>query len=473
MSSEQYDLVVIGAGPGGYVAAIHAAQKGLKVAVVECREPGGVCLHAGCIPTKAMIASADLLRQARAATQMGVDIPAASATLAPIAARRDKIVRQLAQGVKFLLQKNGVELIAGRGFLASAKTVEIRDNAGQVQRVIEQPRAILLATGSHPAELPGLTVDHQTVLNSNDILTLTETPADLLILGGGYIGCEFASLFAALGTKVTVIEALPNLLPGMDTELGQTLERSFKRAGIQLLLNTRVQSVQTAQGVQATLSNGQVLTAAKMLVSVGRMANVTGLGLENAGVAHTARGIEVNGFMQTTVPGIHAIGDVTGKMALAHVASAQGRLAVEHIAAMVAGKPAPTRTLDYDAIPACVFTHPEIAAVGLTEAEAAKRGIRVRVGKFPFMAAGKAMAAGATEGFVKLIADEASGRLIGGHIIGAHASELIATVALGVRCGLTVEQITETVFAHPTLGESILEAAEGVFGKSTHIVASR
>jgi dihydrolipoamide dehydrogenase len=473
VSSEQYDLVIIGAGPGGYVAAIHAAQKGVKVALIESREPGGVCLHAGCIPTKAMIASADLLRQARAAAQMGVEIPTATACLAAIAGRRDKIVRQLAQGVRFLLQKNGVELIAGRGFLASAKAVEIRDNAGQVLRAIEQPRAILLATGSHPAELPGLTVDHQNILNSNDILTLTETPAELLILGGGYIGCEFASLFAALGSKVKVIEAMPNLLPGMDTELGQTLERSFKKAGIQLRLNTRVQSIQTTAGVQATLSDGQMLTGTKMLVSVGRAANVADLGLENAGVTHTTRGIEVDGFMRTNVPGIFAIGDVTGKMALAHVASAQGKLVVEHLAATLAGTPAPTRAMDYDSIPACVFTHPEVAAVGLTEAEATKRGMRVRVGKFPFMAAGKAMAAGATDGFVKLVANEENGRLIGGHIIGAHASELIATVALGVRCGLTVAQITETVFAHPTLGESVLEAAEGIFGKSTHVVASR
>jgi dihydrolipoamide dehydrogenase len=473
VSSEQYDLVIIGAGPGGYVAAIHAAQKGLKVALVEAREPGGVCLHAGCIPTKAMIASADLLRQARAAAQWGVEIPSATASLANIAARRDRIVRQLAQGVRFLLQKNGVELIAGRGSLASAGSVEIRDNAGQVLRVIDQPRAILLATGSHPAELPGLAVDHQNILNSNDMLALKETPADLLILGGGYIGCEFASLFAALGAKVTVIEAMPNLLPGMDTELGQTLERSFKRVGIQVRLNTRVQAVQAGQGVQATLSDGQVVTGAKMLVSVGRTPNLADIGLEKAGVAHTPKGIGVDGFLRTNVPGILAIGDVTGKMALAHVASAQGKLAVEHLAATLAGTPLPAKSFDYDAVPACVFTHPEIAAVGLTEAEAARRGIRVRVGKFPFMAAGKAMAAGATDGFVKLIANEADGRLVGGHIMGAHASELIATVALGVRCGLTVAQVTETVFAHPTLGEAVLEAAEGIFGKSTNIVATR
>lgn len=476
MSETNYDLVVVGGGPGGYVAAIVAAQKGLKTALIEAREPGGVCLHAGCLPTKAMVASVDVLRHAKAATQFGLDIPSAGAALGAINARRQKIIQQLTQGVKFLLNKNGVELITGRAVFKSAREIEVRDAAGQVVRTISNPAHAIIATGSRPAEIPGIVVDHSRVLNSSDMLNLAELPRELIILGGGYIGCEFASVFAPLGSKVTVVEALPRLLPNMDAELGQGLERSFKKGGMQVMTNCRVEKVAVQDGVSLTLSNGQTLSGSHLLVAVGRVPNVENIGLEAAGVAFGKRGIEVNDALETAVPGVYAIGDVMGRMALAHVASAQGRFVVAQVAQKLgkwpAGAPAPL-PVEYDAVPACVFTHPEIASVGLTEAEATQRGLTVRAGKFPFMAIGKALAGGSTDGFVKLVAEAATGRLVGGHIMGAHASEMIATLALAVRHRLTIHDLTETVFAHPTLGEAIHEAAESVFGKPIHMFTGR
>ncbi len=472
MSDERFDLAIIGAGPGGYVSAIRAAHHGLRVALIEEKHLGGVCLHTGCIPTKTMIASVGLLRQARAAQHWGVNVVQAEAQLTALIARRQKVVQQLSNAVKTLLDKNHVTIFNGRAALRSPDEIEVRDAAGNVTAVIAKPGAILLATGSRPADLSIARRDGIHILNSDDLLALAELPTELLIIGGGYIGCEFASIFAGLGSKVTIIESCERLLPNMDKELGQWLERSFKKSGINLLLNARVaQAVATADGAEAQLTDGQMLCGSKLLVSVGRVANTENLGLDRAGVNLQSRAIGVNEFMETSAPGIYAIGDVTCKMSLAHVASAQGRIVVENLLATKTG--AARQRMDYDAVPACVFTHPEIATIGLTEEEASRRGISVRVGRFPFAAIGKALAMGETEGFVKLIADANTGRLLGGHIFGGHAAELIGQVTLAVRLGATAQQLTETIFAHPTLSEAILESAESIFGKPTHIITRR
>ncbi len=463
MQETAYDLVVLGAGPGGYVAAIRAAHEGLRVALVEERQLGGVCLHTGCIPTKTMVSSVGLLRQARASMQWGVQIAQAEAQLAAIIARRQKVVQQLASGVKMLVEKNKIEVFPGRGRITGPGVVEVPATGGP-ERL--QAPSIIIATGSRPADLPTAARDGVRILNSDDILQLSGLPAELLIIGGGYIGCEFAGIFAALGSKVTIIESAPRLLPYMDKELGPALERSFKRSGLQVILNAKVTGVATGDEARVTLADGQILHGARLLVSVGRRPNVEDLGLESSGIQFTGRGILVDDFMETTLPGVFAVGDVVGKLALAHVATAQARVVVENILAVRKGG---TRSpMDYDGVPACVFTYPEIATVGLTEEEAVQRGLNVRVGRFPFAAIGRALAMGETEGFVKLVAESETGRLLGGQIFGGHASELIGQITLAVRLRATANQVAETIFAHPTLSESILEAAEGVFGQPVH-----
>ena len=468
MSDTAYDLAIVGAGPGGYVSAIRAAHHGLRVALVDPNPPGGVCLHTGCIPTKTMMASVDLLRQAQQADQWAINIAQAEAQLAGIVDRRQKVVRKLAQGVQNLIDKNGVDYLPGRGQLESPTEIEVTDADGSIIQTLANPRAIILATGSRPAELPIAPRDGARILNSDDLLTLTELPPRLLILGGGYIGCEFASIFAALGSEVTVLEAEARLLPDMDPDLGNFLRRSFKRQGITVRHSEIVLSATaTDSGVNVQLAE-ETLEGTHLLVAVGRTPNTEKLGLETAGVALDGRAIGVDEFLQTNVPNIFAIGDVTGKMQLAHVATAQGRVVVDNL---LAGQT--TARMNYDEIPAAVFTHPEIATIGLTEPAAEARGIPLKVGRFPFAAIGKALAQGETDGFVKLLAHAETGQLLGGHILGGHAAELIGQITLAIKLGATAEQLTETIFAHPTLSEAVLEAAEGIFGQSTHLPKAR
>jgi dihydrolipoamide dehydrogenase len=471
VSDSNYDLAIVGAGPGGYVSAIRAAHHGLRVALVDPNPPGGVCLHTGCIPTKTMVASVDLLRQAQQSSQWAVSISQAEAQLAAIVERRQKVVTKLAAGVQNLIDKNGVDFIKGRGRLKSSTEIEVTDGEGNVTQTIANPRAIILATGSRPTELPIAPRDGARILNSDDLLTLTDLPPRLLILGGGYIGCEFASIFAALGSEVTVLEAEPRLLPGMDPDLCDFLRRGFKRQNITVRLNETVQlATATAEGITVQLAD-ETLEGTHLLVAVGRTPNTEDLGLEAAGVALDGRAIGVNEFLQTNVPNIFAIGDVTDKMQLAHVATAQGRVVVDNLIANETK--AAMMQMNYDEIPAAVFTHPEIATIGLTEAAAEARGIPIRMGRFPFAAIGKALAQGETDGFVKLIAHAETGKLLGGHILGGHAAELIGQITLAIKLNATAEQLTETIFAHPTLSEAILEAAESLFGQATHLPKAR
>jgi len=471
VSDSHYDLAIIGAGPGGYVSAIRAAHHGLRVALVDPNPPGGVCLHTGCIPTKTMVASVDLLRQAQQSSQWAVSIAQAEAQLASIVERRQKVVTKLAAGVQILIDKNGVDFLSGRGRLKSPTEIEVTDGEGNVTQSLANPRAIILATGSRPTELPIASRDGARILNSDDLLTLTKLPPRLLILGGGYIGCEFASIFAALGSEVTVLEAKPCLLPGMDPDLSDFLRRGFKRQNITVRLNETVQSATTTTGGVTVQLADETLEGTHLLVAVGRTPNTEDLGLETAGVTLDGRAIGVDEFLETNVPNIFAIGDVTGKMQLAHVATAQGRVVVDNL---IANKnEARMLQMNYGEIPAAVFTHPEIATIGLTEAEAEARGIPIRMGRFPFAAIGKALAQGETDGFVKLIAHAETGKLLGGHILGGHAAELIGQITLAIKLNATAEQLTETIFAHPTLSEAILEAAESLFGQSTHLPKPR
>lgn len=473
MNDQGYDLAVIGAGPGGYVAAIQAAQQGLKTVLMEQRELGGVCLQAGCIPTKALIASVDLLRQAKAADKLGVKITDASASWPDISARCKKVVRQLTQGVQYLLDKNGVTVIRGRGVLKSPTEIEVYDANGQLSGPLLRARRILLASGSRSTDLACAPRDGTHILHSGDLLAAQQVEGDWILIGGGYIGCELAGILHPLGCRVTIVEALDRLLPNLETELGKTLERSFVQTGIQCHFHARVARVEIENGIKVSLEDGRTLSGQKVLVAVGRTPNLENLGLETAGVTFDRRGIAIDDYCRTSVSSIYAIGDVTGKLALAHVASAQARVAVKAIHSDLhpgASLPAP---INYGNIPACVFTHPEIATVGITEEEAAKQGIATRSGRFPFAASGKAMAGGEPEGFVKWVAEAQTGRLIGGHVLGHNAAELIATLGLAVQTGLTAHQLTEAIFTHPTLSEALHEAAEGIFGKPTHFITRR
>ncbi len=464
MSVAETDLAILGGGPGGYITALRAAHQGLRVTVVEQAGLGGACLNTGCIPTKAMVASVALLRQARAAAAMGIHVAADAAVLPAMIQRRRDVVAKLGQGVQALLQKNRVTVVKGRGRLQSSRVVEVQ-GAG-APTCLQAARAIIIATGSRPKELPVAPRDGRVILNSDDLLELDTPPGELIIAGGGYIGCEFASLFAGLGSRVSVIEMMDHLLPGLDRDLGLALARSFRHAGIEVKLQQRITgTVVEGSRVRVTLADGHTLSGDRLLVAVGRTPNSGDLGLETAGVQLEHHAIRVDDHMETTAPGVYAIGDVTGQLALAHVAAAQGRVVVDNL---LAGRHA--SRMDYHQVPAVVFTHPEIATVGLSEEEAKARSLSVRVARFPFAGIGKAVASGEADGFVKLVACADSGALLGGHIAGASAGELIGQLALALKLGAKARDLTDTIVAHPTLGEAVMEAAEGLFGQSTHSV---
>lgn len=457
-----YNLIIIGAGPGGYVAAVRAAQLGLKVAVVEKSEVGGTCLNWGCIPTKALVAGADLLAAARSAAELGVVIPEARADFGGMMAHKESTVAMLVKGVRALLQKNKVTLYPATASFTDPHTLKLVDAEGNESAITGEK--FIIATGSVPVVFPSFRFDGKTVITSDQALALTEVPKRMTIIGGGVVGCEFAGIFSELGCEVTIIELMPSLLPGMDSEISKQLGSYFKRRGIKLLLKTAVKEIEVQNGLARVILDGaDAVEAERVLVSVGRRPNTAGLSIEAAGVPVTQRGrIAVDGGMRTAVPHIFAIGDVNdSSLDLAHVASAQGLVA----AANAAGA---SETFDGSTVPSCVFTRPEIAGVGITSEAAAEKGIAVKTSKFQFRTLGKAQAMKEIDGFVKLIADEQTGRLLGAHIIGPHASDLVGEVALAVRWGITAEQLASTIHAHPTLPEAIMEAAEAVEGHAIH-----
>ena len=460
-------IIIIGAGPGGYVAAIRAAQLGAQVTVVEAQAVGGVCLNWGCIPSKTLLSLVDLGERARHAQAWGVTFEGPIGfDLKRMIARKNEVVQSLVKGIATLFKQWNIQQVAGRGELVSDRQVRVTDFEGTTSLL--EADAIVLATGSSWPQLPQFPIDGQQVISSKEALELVDIPRNILIVGGGVEGCEFACLFSGLGSQVTVIEMMPTLLPMEDDDTVAILTREFKKRKIQLALNTTIQDWQsTAEGIHATLSSGQSVVAEKMLISVGRRMNSRGLGLETVGVKTGSREeILVDEHMETSIPGVYAIGDVTGKSMLAHVASAQGKVAASNAMGT-------TQSINYDVIPAGIFTLPEIGRVGLTEQQAKERGVNISIGRFRYGGLGKAQAVGETAGQFKIIADQQSKKIVGVHIIGAHAADLIHEGALAMQGGLTVTDMADMIHAHPTLSEGLMEAAEDMEGLAIHQARKR
>ena len=464
--SAKADLVVIGSGPGGYVAAIRASQLGLKTVVVERAELGGICLNWGCIPTKALLHSATLYNQIKRAQDFGIQISGATIDLAKIVKHSRQTAQRLSKGIEFLFKKNNITVVNGAAKIVNQGKVEVKTADGSPQAL--EAKYILIATGARSRSIPGLDLDGKQIISSREAMVPDKVPARLLIIGAGAIGVEFAYFYASLGTKVTLIEMMPQILPLEDHEVAEVVARAFKKMGITLVTDSKVEKVdKTESSVVVTVTNkkeSQTLQAERALVAVGVTGNVEGLGLETVGVK-TERGfipVDRTTF-KTNVEGIYAIGDVIGPPWLAHVASAEAIAAVEGLAGKT---PA---AVDYAHIPACTYCQPQVASLGMTEQQAKTKGIDVKIGRFPFRANGKSLAMGESEGFVKLLFDAKYGELLGAHIVGAEATELLAELGVAVTLETTADEIMATMHAHPTISESIKEAAEDAFGKAIHI----
>jgi dihydrolipoamide dehydrogenase len=465
--ADAYDLIVIGAGPGGYVAAIRAAQLGMKTAVVEKDEIGGVCLNRGCIPSKALIRNAEVLALFRRAKEFGISIENLKFDFGVAVERSQKAVERLTKGVEFLLKKNKVAMYKGTGRLLSPTQLEIKPAAGGAAQQITA-RHLIIASGTRHKPLPPLITDGRRIITSDEALRLNPLPVSILIVGGGATGVEFAYVFAVYGVKVTVIELMPRILPGEDEEVSKLLAESFAKLGVTIMTDCRVEGVKAEdRELLVTLKTVQGLQTQKfekILVAAGRQPNVEDLGLEQVGVAFDAKKfIATNEFMQSNVETIYAIGDVAGKSLLAHSAMMEGAIAVEQMA----GKNPPP--MNYDNIPRCVYCQPQVASVGFTEEQAKAKGHEIKVGKFPFKASGKALALGETEGFIKIIADAKYGEILGVHMIGAEVTELIGEVTLAKVLEATPMEIKRTIHPHPTLSEAVMEAAAMVYGEAIHI----
>jgi dihydrolipoamide dehydrogenase len=464
----QKRIAILGAGPGGYVAAIRAAQLGARVTVVENQALGGVCLNWGCIPSKALLSVVELGEKAKKAGELGLTLNGpVGYDLARMVARKNKVVETLVKGIATLFKTWGIEHLDGTGELVDERTLRVTKKDSPESRV--QADAIIIATGSSWPNLPLFPIDGQQIITSKEALDLARIPASLLIIGAGVEGCEFASLYGGLGTQVTMVELLPRLLPLEDEEVALLMERELKKRGVVIHTGTTVDRVERRDGrVQASLKNGTTIEADKILVSVGRGMNSKGIGLEKAGVKIGGRGeILVNERLETNAPGIYAIGDVTGKAMLAHVASAQGKVAVANILGHA-------HAMNYEVVPAGIFTLPEIGRVGLTEQQARERGAtEVKVGRFRQVALGKAHAVGDTTGLYKIIADAKTGVVLGVHIVGAHAADLVHEAALAMQLGATVTAVADMIHAHPTLAEGLMEAAEDADGLAIHLVRKK
>ena len=458
-------LTIIGAGPGGYVAAIRAAQKGAQVTVIEGAEVGGTCLNRGCIPTKTLIASAEALERTRRAADFGIQVSGeVSYNLAKLRERKDKVVATQVKGIRALLKSWGVDLVEGRGTLLSRDIVRVVRKDGTVADV--KSDKVIIATGSRPAKLPGFPFDGESVITSDEAIQLTSIPKSLLIVGAGVIGSEFAFIYRSFGAEVTMVEMMAHAVSTEDEEMSELLERELKKAKIKLVTNVKVESVEKGSDgmMVARLSNKTEVRTERILVSIGRSMNSENLGLDIVGVVIGRRGeITVNEKMETNVPGIYAVGDVTGNMMLAHVASRQGLVAVDNA---LGGD----SRMDYTVVSAGIFTMPEIGSVGLREKQAIEKGIKYKVGRFPFRGLGKAHAMGEIAGMAKIIVDEATDKVIGVHLCGAHATDLIHEGALAMQMGATAQQLGDMIHAHPTLAEAIMEASEDVHKMAIHVM---
>ncbi len=459
---EKYDIAVIGAGPGGYVAAIRAAQLGANACVIEKDKVGGVCLNRGCIPTKALIASSEAFNKMKHATKYGIVINGTiEANWPQMLERKKNVVDIMVRGINTLFKSYGVTLNKGVATLLDKNILAIKTDGAE--KKIEADK-IIIATGSRPASLPTFPIDGEKIISSNEALELPEVPKSLLIIGAGAIGCEFAFILSSIGCQITIVEMLPHAVPLEDEDISILLERELKKAKIRLITSQKVASTQQRDDgmMVSTLENGEEIVTEKILVSIGRSLNIEDLGLEKVGIKQTARGaIEVNEQMETTVEGIYAIGDVVGGALLAYIASKEGLVAAENA---MGGNV----KMDYNVNPVTIFTHPEIGSVGLKEQEAKEKGISYHIGRFPFRALGKAHALGEIAGEVKLIADASTDKLLGAHIIGPHATDLIHQAALALKEGLTSSELGDMIHSHPTLSEAIMEAAHDIHNMSIH-----
>lgn len=460
----EINVVIIGGGPGGYVAAIKAAHLGLKVVLVEKDKLGGVCLNKGCIPTKALVSTAEVLNHIQRAGEFGIQVKDYSFDFTAIMKRKDLITRRLSSGVEQLMKANQVRVIRGEGQLIEPGKVEIADTEGQKE--IIKTKNIIIATGSSVMKLPLPGIDSEGVITSDEALSLSELPSRMIIIGGGVVGIEFAGIFRALGVEVTVVEVLPRILLPIDEEIARRLTVSLKRKGIEILTDCKVKEIkknnQNLEVLVSTSEGEKKLETEKVLLAAGRVPELGNIDVQGLGIELDGKAIKVDEKMRTNIPGIYAVGDVVGKIMLAHVASREGIVAVENIS----GKEV---VMNYKVVPNCVFSMPEVASVGLTEEEAKKENDNIKVSKFPFMANGKALGMGETEGMVKIITDGDTLELLGVHILGAHASDLIAEGTLALSMEATAEEIVNTIHAHPTLAETIAEAAEGIIDKPIHL----
>jgi dihydrolipoyl dehydrogenase len=461
MKKSKFDLCVIGAGPGGYVAAVRAGQRGLNVALIEKAEFGGTCLNIGCIPTKTLLAGTEVLHTARHAADFGINITGKiNPDWTKMLERKDKTIGTLRSGIGALLKAAGVTVFNGTGSFIDRKTILIAD--GKDNGTTITATNTIIATGSE-ALVPGFIPESERILTSTELLSISDIPESLLILGGGVIGCEFACLFAELGTKVTVVEMLDTVLPMLDKDVARTLTQQMEIAGVEILTGKPLEKIKAAKKSVSGMVDGKKLSAEFLLVSIGRKPMTEGLNLAAAGVKSDERGwVPVNDKCKTNIPNIYAIGDIGGRIWLAHLASAMGLHAIDDIC----GK---AGSFSYDIVPGCIFTKPEIGTVGLSEKECKEQNIDYKIGKFPFAALGKAMAINETAGFCKIIADADTDQVLGVHIVGPHATDLIAEAGTAMQLETTAKALGDTIHAHPTLGEIMMEAAHAVHDECIHI----
>lgn len=461
-----YDIIVVGSGPGGYVTAIRASQLGLKTAVVEKESLGGVCLNWGCIPTKALLKSANVFEYLSHAEDYGITVKDSKVDFDGMVKRSRNVAEGMSKGVQFLMKKNKIDVLNGTGKILAGKKVEVTDEKGK-KGTYQADKGVIIATGARSRQLPNLPQDGNKVIGYREAMTLKKQPKKMVVVGSGAIGVEFAYFYNSIGTEVTIVEYMPNIVPVEDTDVSKELGKTFKKKGIKIMTDSSVEKVDTGgKGCKVTVKTKkgeETIECDTVLSAVGIEANIEGIGLEDVGIATDKGKIMVNDYYQTNIPGYYAIGDCVPGQALAHVASAEGITCVEKIAGH---EPDP---IDYNNIPGCTYCSPEVASVGMTEAAAKEAGYDLKIGKFPFSASGKASAAGAKEGFVKLIFDAKYGELLGGHMIGANVTEMIAEIVAVRKLETTGEELIKTVHPHPTMSEAVMEAAAAAYDEVIHL----